>query len=31
VIETGIITMQDSGRTLLNNEGIRRAYLGEGA
>jgi branched-chain amino acid transport system ATP-binding protein len=30
VLETGIITMQDTGKALLNNEGIRKAYLGEG-
>jgi branched-chain amino acid transport system ATP-binding protein len=30
VLETGIITMQDTGQALLNNEGIRKAYLGEG-
>jgi branched-chain amino acid transport system ATP-binding protein len=30
VLETGIITMQDTGAALLNNDGIRQAYLGEG-
>jgi branched-chain amino acid transport system ATP-binding protein len=30
VLETGVITMQDSGAALLNNDGIRKAYLGEG-
>jgi branched-chain amino acid transport system ATP-binding protein len=30
VLETGSITMQDTGKALLNNEGIRKAYLGEG-
>jgi branched-chain amino acid transport system ATP-binding protein len=30
VLETGNITMQDTGKALLNNEGIRKAYLGEG-
>jgi branched-chain amino acid transport system ATP-binding protein len=30
VLETGIITLQDTGRALLKNDGIRRAYLGEG-
>jgi branched-chain amino acid transport system ATP-binding protein len=30
VLETGIITMQDTGASLLNNEGIKKAYLGEG-
>jgi branched-chain amino acid transport system ATP-binding protein len=29
VIETGVIAMQDTGRALLNNDGIRKAYLGE--
>jgi branched-chain amino acid transport system ATP-binding protein len=29
VLETGIITMQDSGKALLNNDNIRKAYLGE--
>ncbi|WP_010263927.1 ABC transporter ATP-binding protein [Treponema primitia] len=30
VLETGVITMQDTGAALLNNEGIKKAYLGEG-
>jgi branched-chain amino acid transport system ATP-binding protein len=30
VLETGVITMQDTGTALLNNEGIKKAYLGEG-
>jgi branched-chain amino acid transport system ATP-binding protein len=30
VLETGVITMQDTGKALLNNDGIRKAYLGEG-
>jgi branched-chain amino acid transport system ATP-binding protein len=30
VLETGAITMQDTGVALLNNDGIRKAYLGEG-
>jgi branched-chain amino acid transport system ATP-binding protein len=30
VLETGIITMQDTGAALLSNDGIRKAYLGEG-
>jgi branched-chain amino acid transport system ATP-binding protein len=30
VLETGVITMQDSGSALLNNDAIRKAYLGEG-
>jgi branched-chain amino acid transport system ATP-binding protein len=30
VRETGAITMQDTGVALLNNDGIRKAYLGEG-
>jgi branched-chain amino acid transport system ATP-binding protein len=30
VLETGVITMQNSGAVLLNDEGIRKAYLGEG-
>ncbi|MDR1095242.1 MAG: ABC transporter ATP-binding protein [Spirochaetaceae bacterium] len=29
VLETGVITMQDSGKTLLNDDRIRKAYLGE--
>jgi branched-chain amino acid transport system ATP-binding protein len=29
VLETGIITMQDTGAALLKNDGIRKAYLGE--
>jgi ABC-type branched-subunit amino acid transport system ATPase component len=30
VLETGIITMQDTGAALLKHDGIRKAYLGEG-
>jgi len=30
VLETGVITMQDVGEELLKDDGIRRAYLGEG-
>jgi branched-chain amino acid transport system ATP-binding protein len=30
VLETGVIAMQDTGAALLNNEGIKKAYLGEG-
>jgi len=30
VLETGVITMQNTGTVLLNDDGIRRAYLGEG-
>ena len=30
VLETGAITMQNTGKTLLADEGIRKAYLGEG-
>jgi branched-chain amino acid transport system ATP-binding protein len=30
VLETGVITLQDTGAALLNNEGIKKAYLGEG-
>jgi branched-chain amino acid transport system ATP-binding protein len=30
VLETGVITMRDTGAALLNNDGIRKAYLGEG-
>ncbi|MDR2739928.1 MAG: ABC transporter ATP-binding protein [Treponema sp.] len=30
VLETGVITIQDTGAALLNNEGIKKAYLGEG-
>jgi branched-chain amino acid transport system ATP-binding protein len=30
VLETGVITMQNSGAALLNNADIRKAYLGEG-
>jgi len=30
VLETGVITMQDIGVELLKDDGIRRAYLGEG-
>jgi ABC-type branched-subunit amino acid transport system ATPase component len=29
VLETGRITMQGTGRALLNDDGIRKAYLGE--
>jgi len=29
VLETGVITMQNTGEVLLNDDGIRRAYLGE--
>jgi branched-chain amino acid transport system ATP-binding protein len=29
VLETGVITMQNTGAVLLNDDGIRRAYLGE--
>jgi len=29
VLETGIIAMQDTGKSLLNNDAIRKAYLGE--
>ena len=29
VLETGVITMQDSGAVLLKNEDIRKAYLGD--
>jgi branched-chain amino acid transport system ATP-binding protein len=29
VLETGVITMQDTGSALLKDDGIRRAYLGE--
>jgi branched-chain amino acid transport system ATP-binding protein len=29
VLETGIITMQNTGAALLKDDGIRRAYLGE--
>jgi branched-chain amino acid transport system ATP-binding protein len=29
VLETGVITMQDTGAALLKDDGIRRAYLGE--
>jgi branched-chain amino acid transport system ATP-binding protein len=29
VLETGTITMQDTGKALLTDEGIRKAYLGE--
>ncbi|MCL2473219.1 MAG: ABC transporter ATP-binding protein, partial [Treponema sp.] len=31
VLETGIITMQNSGAELLKDDSIRRAYLGESA
>jgi branched-chain amino acid transport system ATP-binding protein len=30
VLETGVIAMQDTGAALLTNDGIRKAYLGEG-
>jgi branched-chain amino acid transport system ATP-binding protein len=30
VLETGNITMENTGAALLNDEGIRKAYLGEG-
>ncbi|MDR2808159.1 MAG: ABC transporter ATP-binding protein [Spirochaetaceae bacterium] len=30
VLETGAITMQDTGKTLLNDDRVRKAYLGEG-
>jgi branched-chain amino acid transport system ATP-binding protein len=30
VLETGVITMQNTGAALLDDDGIRRAYLGEG-
>jgi len=30
VLETGVITMQNTGKLLLDNDDIRRAYLGEG-
>ena len=30
VLETGVITMQNSGEALLNDDGVRQAYLGEG-
>ena len=30
VLETGIITMQNTGAVLLNDDSIRKAYLGEG-
>ena len=30
VLETGVITMQNTGAVLLKDDGIRRAYLGEG-
>jgi len=30
VLETGIITMQNTGDALLKDDNIRRAYLGEG-
>ena len=30
VLETGVITMQNTGAALLSDDGIRRAYLGEG-
>jgi branched-chain amino acid transport system ATP-binding protein len=29
VLETGIITMQDTGKALLNDDRVRKAYLGE--
>jgi branched-chain amino acid transport system ATP-binding protein len=30
VLETGVITMQNTGAELLKDDGIRKAYLGEG-
>jgi branched-chain amino acid transport system ATP-binding protein len=30
VLETGVITMQGAGAALLSNDGIKKAYLGEG-
>jgi branched-chain amino acid transport system ATP-binding protein len=30
VLETGVITMQNTGEVLLKDDGIRKAYLGEG-
>ena len=30
VLETGVITMQNIGTVLLNDDNIRKAYLGEG-
>jgi branched-chain amino acid transport system ATP-binding protein len=30
VLETGIITMENTGTALLNDDGVRQAYLGEG-
>jgi branched-chain amino acid transport system ATP-binding protein len=30
VLETGVITMENTGAALLNNDGVRQAYLGEG-
>jgi branched-chain amino acid transport system ATP-binding protein len=30
VLETGVITMRDTGKALLNDDRVRRAYLGEG-
>jgi branched-chain amino acid transport system ATP-binding protein len=30
VLETGVIAIQGTGAELLNNDGIRAAYLGEG-
>jgi ABC-type branched-subunit amino acid transport system ATPase component len=30
VLETGVITMQNTGEALLKDDSIRRAYLGEG-
>jgi branched-chain amino acid transport system ATP-binding protein len=30
VLETGVITMQNTGEALLKDDSIRKAYLGEG-
>ena len=29
VMETGVITLSGSGRELMDNEGVRKAYLGK--
>ena len=29
VLETGVITMRDTGKALLNDDNVRKAYLGE--
>ena len=29
VLETGLITMRDTGKSLLNDDRVRKAYLGE--